>query len=168
VPGFVDRGWDFRGYHQWNAYCGQAAGPSVAGPAPTGAPTRTATVRPARTSAVNGRPHLPQPPTLASYQEDLHRVHDLADHLNRLRPDGAIHAHRHTLPPELAYELADAIDPHRDPRLPPHRHTTPDQLTRQEELPPPGPRVLLDRTGGAPPARPDAAGAVRAPLDHIG
>jgi len=105
LSGVVDRGWEFHGYHSWNAYCGQAARPAA-----TGAPTRTPTVRPARTSAVTGRPRLPQPPTLAVYQEDLHRVHGLADHLNRLRLDGAIHAHRHTLPPELAHELADAIE----------------------------------------------------------
>ena len=105
LSGVVDRGWEFRGYHSWNAYCGQAAGPAA-----SGAPTRTPTVRPAGASAVNSRARLPQPPTLDSYQEDLHRVHDLADHLNRLRLDGAIHAHHHTLPPELAHELADAIE----------------------------------------------------------
>ncbi len=110
VSGFVDRGWEFRGYHSWNAYCGQAAAPGLAGPAPAVVPTQTAAAQPARTSAVNGRPRLPQPATLASYQEDLHRVHDLADHLNRLRFDGAIHAHRHTLPADLAYKLADAIE----------------------------------------------------------
>ncbi len=37
-------------------------------------------------------------------------MHDLADHLNRVRLDGAIHAHRHTLPSDLAHELADAIE----------------------------------------------------------
>lgn len=110
LSGWVERGWEFRGYHSWNAYCGQAATPGPAAPAPAGPPTRTATMRPARTSAVNGRPRLPQPATLAGYQEDLHRVHDLAAHLNRVRFDGAIHAHRHTLPPDLAYELADAIE----------------------------------------------------------
>jgi len=110
VSGFVDRGWEFRGYHSWNAYCGRAADPGLAGPAATGTPTRIPAVPPTRTAPVNGRPRLPQPATLASYQEDLHRVHDLADHLNRLRLDGAIHAHRHTLPADLAYELADAIE----------------------------------------------------------
>jgi len=37
-------------------------------------------------------------------------VHDLADHLNRVRLERVIYAHRHTLPADLAYELADTIE----------------------------------------------------------
>ncbi len=41
VSGLVERGWEFRGYHSWDAYCGQAAAPGLAGPAPAVVPTRS-------------------------------------------------------------------------------------------------------------------------------
>jgi len=106
----ADRAWEFRGYHSWNAYCGQAAVHGQVGVPPIVAPTRTSTAQPADTPAPHGRRPPAPPANLTAYQRELHRVHRLAAHLDRLRLDGAVHAQRHELPPELAYELADAIE----------------------------------------------------------
>ena len=109
LSGLPDPAWTFRGYHPWNACCGRALAPGWAAP--------RASVHQLPPPGVAGpldhpsrADHAVRAPTVTAFKRDLHEVHRLAEHLDRLLVDDRFIAQRHLLNPELRHELADALE----------------------------------------------------------